>query len=91
MVARIAEVGDLDGRRAMGENAQPIVARQALQIDGDRHLLGAQSPRHIEIAERAHVEEPVEGLADPRARGAAVILAPRHAEHLEPIAVVQLQ
>jgi hypothetical protein len=75
----------------MREDADAVGAGEALEVDGDRHLVGGQPPGDVEIARCADVEEPVERPNEARARGAAVVLAPGHAHDLEAAAVVQLE
>ena len=67
--SRIAEVADLQRRRAVREDARSRIRRVALQIDGDVHLQLQHLPRCRDIVEGAHIDEAIEGCCTRRRAG----------------------
>ena len=86
-----AQVGNLHGRRAVGQNIGPHAQGQAVQVDEDVDLMAAYALRGLLVAHRPNLDVVVHGRHHPRSQGAAVFAAPAKAIHLYPCAVMQLQ
>src|SRR5262249_54681636 len=87
----IAEIGHLDRRRPIRQDAGPRALRVPLEVDRNVDAELLQELRNRAVARRGHIVKAVERGGEPGAHRAAVIAAERDANHLEARAVMALE